>query len=378
MAYKGQKHKWSQPPKYRPDNDNFPRPKPPAVPRPFPVPDNDNQPDWRKPVRRVAVRLALRAFRLTPWGRWFDLLELGYELYQRYDWARNPAAPGGYNNGRLCCRTPPVKYEKTRIAFGASFGCGSLLACGTAAQVPTGNYSENFSLTPGAGQSTALVYFGPATFAGSRMTLNEKWLFTGLTPSVPNAIKHRPAVWQLPNLAPPPPERKEHEQPRVRREPALKPYQLPAIEITVGNPKGRPEPQRRVAHDRQPPWPSTREEKKKLLYHAAKARDFLTETKDAVDAVADAIKGRPCKGTIDKKMACIYRNRELIDWDQAIKNLVINQVEDAVIGRALGLADKSASRIFRHGRPLRLGVQPSSRAPSIGPVRMVNSSNGGN
>lgn len=106
-----------------------------------------------------------------------------------------------------------------------------------------------------------------------------------------------------------------------------------------------------------PPTDGVRERKFKYkpgLYHAyqlsREALHAVTEAKDAVDAIWDALpgsvksQGNKAKGLPEKFMD-IYNNLDKVDWNEAIQNLIENHLEDAAIGRGLGALDKAAKNL---------------------------------
>lgn len=66
-----------------------------------------------------------------------------------------------------------------------------------------------------------------------------------------------------------------------------------------------------------------------------------TEAVDYVDALFEALPKGTCKGGgLAAKSYCVYRNFHLINWKQAVQNLVYNAIEDGIAGRIIGALDR--------------------------------------
>lgn len=100
----------------------------------------------------------------------------------------------------------------------------------------------------------------------------------------------------------------------------------------------------------------------------------LTESNDAIQAVYDAIgpvkvrrngrivtlKRPPKHLRPSSKVAFIYRHWRDVDAEQAVRNLVINQIEDLVIGKLSSTAQKAAKRhLDLLKRPAGFGTGPA-------------------
>ena len=110
-----------------------------------------------------------------------------------------------------------------------------------------------------------------------------------------------------------------------------------------------------------------------LAQHFARALDFVSESAEVVDAVYDALpddvkkrweKGRESRGLADQagqygidgadwKAKAIWENRDKIDYSEAIKNIVQNQVEDQLYGAAYSARDDIQGRGRNRGNPKR-------------------------
>lgn len=95
--------------------------------------------------------------------------------------------------------------------------------------------------------------------------------------------------------------------------------------------------------------PRQRERERKInsgsLVAATAIYGALTESIDAVDSIYEAIpsSARRASGPIGKVEA-IYANFDKIDWVEAIKNLLENQLEDRIVGRSIGATTKAYRR----------------------------------
>ena len=126
----------------------------------------------------------------------------------------------------------------------------------------------------------------------------------------------------------------------------------PDTEVRFPPPAGGPPTVIETKHNWNPPGPNRKEQKVKMNGGSALLRAIgaLTETRDAINAVYDAlpkdvktadwVKNAPKgqKGAIPEvsmkgKLETLYKNFSKIDPVQAVANLAINAAEDAVIGR---------------------------------------------
>lgn len=108
----------------------------------------------------------------------------------------------------------------------------------------------------------------------------------------------------------------------------------PSGEITVGGPPTK------IVHREV----KTKREKKTAwllgrallgAYHTA------TEIGDLVDALADAIPGKPCYGLPGfRKLVCVIEHWEDIDPETAVENIIANEIEDRLVGRFMGQLGK--------------------------------------
>lgn len=116
-------------------------------------------------------------------------------------------------------------------------------------------------------------------------------------------------------------------------------YRRKAVELSVkadanGNIRGDGPPVQ-VTH-REVPTKTEKKSREKVgaligAYHK------LTEINDLVDALADAIPGKPCKGLPGfRKMVCVVNNWDRIDPFNAAANVLVNEIEDRIVGRLQG------------------------------------------
>lgn len=112
---------------------------------------------------------------------------------------------------------------------------------------------------------------------------------------------------------------------------------------------------------------------RKWAVAAYKAMDNISEAAEVVDALYDALpddvqkrweKDRESRGLADQagqygidgadwKAQAIWHNAHKIDWDEAIKNIIQNQVEDALYGAAYSAQDDLRGRGKNRGNPKR-------------------------
>lgn len=141
---------------------------------------------------------------------------------------------------------------------------------------------------------------------------------------------------------------------------------LPPALPPLPRPPGRPSPSK----GRNPPKKRQKESGKKggPLRTILKIVDFVSERSEDVDCVYAALpksvrqkwgKGRQNRGLLDNagqygidgadwKLQAIWHNHDKVDWDQALECMVINQIEDKVIGafqRQLRKASPIASSV---------------------------------
>lgn len=100
-------------------------------------------------------------------------------------------------------------------------------------------------------------------------------------------------------------------------------------------------------HHNVPPGSGKKEKKFDLYgngaYRAlANAMGKFSEGREAMDDIAKAIPHNPCKGlSPGKKAACILANSDKIYWNEAVKNLLVDQLQDRVIGTLSGGATRN-------------------------------------
>lgn len=140
-----------------------------------------------------------------------------------------------------------------------------------------------------------------------------------------------------------------------------RPYQRPAIEVSVGGRGGRPghAPPVDTMHNRLPPEYGVKEKKtntapgpaEKLIYGLY---DKTTEAKDIVDILYKNLR-KKCKGSVSMsdKAYCVYRNLDSLDMDQAVKDLIYNHFEDKAFGKFFSYGKKAP-----FGAQLPGGTQP--------------------
>lgn len=149
--------------------------------------------------------------------------------------------------------------------------------------------------------------------------------------------------------------------------PAVRPAMRP---ITWPSDRPQPHPQPQPQPMRQPAkWPD-REVKIKAttasgadrlgkywgrLRKAAAAHEFGTEVKDFVKALHDALPKKCQKHkSISGMLLDLYNCGSNMDWADAIENLLYNEVEDRIVGKAVAASDYSAKKLgFGTGAKIR-------------------------
>lgn len=101
-------------------------------------------------------------------------------------------------------------------------------------------------------------------------------------------------------------------------------------------------------------WPPIKERKTRSPWAAGLMAvwDAAGEAGDIVDAVGDAIPGKPCsQGSLSERSYCIVQNADKINLKQALQNLVANHLEDQAIGGILQKLDAVGIGVGFNGVP---------------------------
>nr|QXN72824.1 MAG: hypothetical protein [Microvirus sp.] len=352
---------------------------------PVPKPANDNRPppanDNNKPLKaaQTALRGLGKVARLHPYVRGLGLALDLYDLYRAYQ--GQAAQPGGWNlaGWSVDCQVGPLNY-----LFGGAVSCGR-----TASQPKT----TEGTIFDGGGAwfinfwQTRIPAGLPNYWQGvvsARYRQNKVGPVPPPVPELGPEIPALPPIWQTPAV------------PEVA--PAIDPMALP---IGQPVPVPQPLPWRVIPARRTNPWRSPSEQTQRGPVTRAPARavgptieigpngtrsirpqhrrarppegtkerkfaanirlglnlatDAVTETKDAVEAIHDALPARfqaPKNGNLDAglqdMMFALWDHFDQIDMAKAIENLIKNQVEDAIIGRA-NRATRALDRTIGHG-----------------------------
>lgn len=312
------------------------------------------------------------------------------------------AIPDGWST---CC-----SISGNREMWAGHTASGCVDTCGYIWQVPAG-YTPDALLWPG---TFNYITFGPAAFGGLRFdvhsahwippewTFPQRWsvpepgsvpapYFPGLDPNfIPlTPIVPAPTPAQLPKPRPgykpagdPAPDHlvTPLEPSASPWFPPLRPYEISAVTSVTRahgsvSPSASPKPAvSRSPHGVLPPGPRERERKRNFTGSGAGAfvwavANALTEATDVTNAIYKALppsvrrfKGRNGKW-MDKDIAWqdrakrIMANLDKVDIDQAMLNILANQMEDFVIGKFSQGADR-ANRNLTYRRPLGLGTGP--------------------
>lgn len=324
----------------------------------------------KRGILKSFEHLGLFALSRNPYvGLGLEALNLALDLYSG-EWSYDPrtfdySAPLLANGFTLCCDGGPLEAWASIGGAHAPPVCSLAtgLYCGLTHQVIGGQYGTAITYPEnhkGTGWRSHEIMFGPKTDGGIRMTFSQVWAkvwkrYSGgpnLTVTIKPAYKN-----PLPrgNALTPPPFAVQESSPgfdqrrQNRKALRLKKYQRPALSIQI-DPKHVPHthlaPQL-DKHDRLPPDYGDHEKKHNVKQALAKKvilklYDATTEAKDIVDALYDAL-DKKCAGarSMNDKAYCVWKNLKYLDVDEAIKNLLANEIEDRIVGRFVGKVGKN-------------------------------------
>lgn len=384
-------------PKYDPDNDNRPRVKPHTrPPGVFPK----GPPRWKKPFGRKPGIVYAPGFprsfpRFGPWAG-LGIAAAGWILYKPADLTAGLTA-AGYS---LCCGGGggDVFYFSGPIV---SWGCGSegWLACGTTYQ-PYGGVVGQDDIPAVAGGYGSRVLIGkkyiPPAGPEDRCTWMEHWVrphipgndtLPGVPAPKPVSIPVTPDYWlpwdpnwwtpldptpfnpNWPATPPRPyPNRPPRKWPRTYPESETGPSPVPTptpvptgVPTTTTVTSTSPFPEIKIDPGRpvKPPRPVTERKYNvrrtpyallatRLLQLASGTYGGITEVVDLVSAIYSAIPadilakypdGLAKKDLLPFMLGAIYANRNNIDWQEAVHNVAVNQIEDYAWGKYFKAVD---------------------------------------
>lgn len=122
--------------------------------------------------------------------------------------------------------------------------------------------------------------------------------------------------------------------------------------IIIPDASGDTGPNEPGPHIRKPPEKGTKERKKALdaAGFAASLYGSLTEVGDWVDAINKALPVHlRSHGGLTDKIENLYENFEAIDLETAIKELILNEIQDRVVGKIGGLTKKGTRKAAEAG-----------------------------
>lgn len=341
------------------------------LPRPYqpqtkPLGANDNAPRPANDNIRKA-RLALRlAGRFKALGRANPYLQLALTGYDLYRMARpepvqsmSPFALNGFTMQHVCVpspcthglnRDPPAVPWIGYLAGSGPFGVVTN-ADGT------GVLANSFSPTSTVGNVARIIGWYPEVIAGTDRSTYSFYAYRNVT-------TNSTARWRLRNYYTPPPS--------FVLDPNLLPIKQvlnlplpPPTEVVLNRVNDELGSQRNNGDTkprfvvRRPPPPGQKEKKLRGLgpYVAAvsQAMHAVTEGLDALDAIHDALPARyKAKATFKNgkwypptpqaKGAALYANMEHIDWNEAVKNLIVNHYVDKLVGTVSGRAKQGLDK----------------------------------
>lgn len=386
-------------PTYWPDNDNRPRVKPhtrpPGVfPKGVPI---GRKPFGRKPGIVYSPSFPRSFPRLGPWAG-LGIAAAGWILYKPADMAAALEAAGymkccGSGGGDVYTFTAPI----------VSWGCSSegFERCGITFQPYQGAWPAEVPSVAGGYGSRLLIgkkYGDTPENPGptDRCTWMEHWVrphipgndtLPGVPIPAPVVIPTTPDFWlpwdpnwwapldptpYNPNwpAAPPRPypNRPPRQWPRTYPESETGPYPGPTTRVipegwptTTTVTTSNPFPEIRVDPGRpvKPDWPTTERKYSvrrtpyallatRLLQLAAGTYGGITEVVDLVSAIYSAIPaeilakypdGLAKKDLLPFMLGAIYANRNVIDWQEAVHNIAVNQIEDYAWGKYFKAVD---------------------------------------
>lgn len=323
----------------------------------------------RRIMRKGMWYGAKAAFQFSPWGRGLNILGNIMDAIEMSPWAMTTPAgaeiPGHYDfpaaGFTLNCKlpwdpapVPPFLAPGWAFQFYAAAGPG----CSATAFVPFAALGGAPMTLP---SSRRTVGLGPLrNIVGTRYTHTETWTRPTNSPGlVIPWVAPQPGtpavVVPLPQDPWPNPGNPTREYPRAETDPKPK---TPTIRVPPGGGIVRtPE-----KHKYMPPGPRVRERKKTLSAGlVGKLYGGITEVGDAVQAIASAIPGKPCRNLpLHEKVQCLARNWDRVNWAKAAFNLAIDQMQDRAIGKISGAADKGFRSAFDHGYAPNRPVGPGS------------------
>lgn len=343
-------------------NDNIPRPA------------NDNSPTvrtvpnfGRRGTARLVTRGVVFAARRSPWGRYLNLaqtvVETGYDMY-RWREKRNIIETFGYWCLKRQCNPGSFNMSLDKW-IGGPGGCA---ASGTVCLSQGAAFYYDLPVAPKPQFANAwppgFLIGGMNTFAGG-LSPYQWWGQNAAAPSPRKGpwISVAPHHWVQPRQVPIAdpwflPIGQPVPTPRRSPTPGYPvPGTPPTPEVSTGSygsttvyPKAGPRPQPQTRP--KPPGPGEKERKgaaRQAVATLARIAFAASEWVDMIDAIYEALpkklrktieakdKGRGM--TPQDKALAIYANADQIDLNQMVLNILANQFEDAVIGRASAATD---------------------------------------
>lgn len=344
---------------------------------------------------KVGPKLPFRFMRFHPALRLLSLLD--FPLYG----PSGPPLPGEYEftpEWIKACELNPPPYD-----FGWQTGSIATTSCGVDfSDVPEFQYGDDLFVANGNSNRARNITFGYSKAGGMRQDRQQVWYRAyadrdkPLPVYKPGRIVITPYSEPLPDLLPwldpltnPP----GSTMPLVE----VPPYEITPVRPRLNAPENpdwgyheperptRPDPESPVAPSG-PPWfggpppgstaapprspqrgypqnsgprpkrpkPGTKERKftGPLAQAILAVWDAAGESKDFGEAILDALPEGTCaKGTYAQRMNCLYHNLDKVDWADAVKNVILNEIEDRSFGKIHQALDRVGIGVGFGGTP---------------------------
>lgn len=358
----------------------------------FDLPKAARRAAWKIPARKVMLDLLP-----SPWRPFFSALDLINTIGSLGGgpFTKTPDVPGFYDlaahDFTPCWLPCGGEYQAFSVSGG---GCAPIFQC-LFLQVPAGVYGDPIWVAASSTGRNAIhfgPYSGPPAIYGTRMDYHITYSRPTYNPATGQIYPGKyipftpPAPGQVFPVNPEP-------QPKLRTgtmtrtkvdlddDPVGDPYLNPSPGGTYGGSSGASGPATSPTSpayhidprnpDRPTPGththrPSRSEKKLNINVGGPLGAVYggLTETKDALKSLADAIPDRPCRGqkTLQGLAMCVWKNRKKINPGSAAYNLLTNMLQDKAIGTIGGIGKNAVRSAANHGYYTRpVGLQTGGR-----------------
>lgn len=338
----------------------------PNIPRYPPGYTSPTGGSWGRAYRRAMLGAALRA--TGPIGQ---AVGIGYDLLEGWavGWGPSnpeiPGVPAHYEFGpdwvRCCTIGPPMNRQTTYVGVNPPPCTGTVdTYCGLSGQYLSGHQAigTNFNthlngnriilsqlMQDGVRHHIKEIWVRPRT---SPLTKPSQPQWVPETAPVPGSANAGPAPVRTTPDAPAYSEARNGPRNQNQRDP-YRPYAIPGATVTVtpstSTGSGGATLNPNSPHILRPPKGPELKIKAAaaggILGVASRIYDNVTEGGDIIDALADAIPGKPCGGKLLDKLDCVIANWDKIDPVKAAGNLLYNHYEDKLVGKGLSYGKKA-------------------------------------